>query len=176
MKSRRFRPDALGPNALESRELLSALGRAPTVSVSALTSGLLSGTQTGTYSARTIPDAGTTATLQGSARIAGLGKANFKSTIQGVGLIASGQATGTATITTKAGTLTLALVGPVQSGGGGGVLPKHYTVTVTGGTGLFAGIGGTGTADITLRAIGKAKAGGLSHGIAKIHYALTLGA
>jgi hypothetical protein len=93
------------------------------------------------------PDVGATQALTGSGTVKPLGNVQANGTLHLTGFVAQGEATGTLTLTTGRGRVTLALVGPPQPGFSGPPSSFHYTIT--GGTGRFAHATGSGTAGFT---------------------------
>jgi hypothetical protein len=84
-----------------------------------------------------------TYTLQGSANFGSAGYFGIGGTIQTVGNVASGQATGRITLSDPRGTLILSVTGPTQTRNAG--LPTTFTYKVVSGTGYFAHYVGQGT-------------------------------
>jgi len=107
--------------------------------------GLLTGSYTSLFH---IPESGTPYTLTGSGVVAGLGKVSVTASLQAVGMISNGQAGGTLTLSNAHGTLTFSLTGPTQPGFS--ALPTQFTSTITGGTGRYKNLRGTGTATLHL--------------------------
>jgi hypothetical protein len=150
--SRRFRP------RLEQLEDRIALNSSPTPltlstspvpldhqahSASAHTH--LSGEVSGTWSAQPPPpDGGTTQSLTGTGQVAPLGTVQATGTLVTPGFVGTGQTTGTMTLTTASGSITIQLAGPPQPGFSGP--PTRFHFTITGGTGSFAGATGQGRA------------------------------
>jgi hypothetical protein len=85
--------------------------------------------------------------LQGSADFGRSGFFAVGGTIQTVGNVASGRATGRITLSDPRGTLVLSLTGPIQSRNAG--LPGTFTYKVVSGTGFFAHYAGQGTFQIS---------------------------
>ena len=105
----------------------------------------LSGRVTGTWqSVMTNPDAGKEQSLTGSGTVAPLGPTQASATLHAPGFIASGRTTGTLTLTGDKGTVTLALKSPVEKGFG--AIAANYSFKITGGTGVYKGATGKGTA------------------------------
>ena len=152
----RFRPEGPSGVVLESRALLSTGLHAPSaiVAINAVPR-TNSGTLRGTYMEKDTPGAGETLDLKGSGKIAGLGITKVSAQIHAVGRIASGHASGTGTFALKGGTISVAFNGPTQAGTGSTTLPTHFTFSITGGTGKYSKVTGTGTADLTLTPVGK---------------------
>jgi hypothetical protein len=88
-----------------------------------------------------------TYTLQGSANFGSAGYFAIGGTIQTVGNVASGQATGRVTLSDPRGTLVLALTGPAQTRNAG--IPPTFTYKILSGTGYFAHYAGQGTFQIS---------------------------
>jgi hypothetical protein len=104
----------------------------------------LHGTGTGTYHGPQVTiDAGTSFTLTGTANLGALGPFTVTGSVQGVGMIASGRATGELVLSNAHGTITLALHGPVQSAFN--QPPSELVYSVTRGTGDFRHLAGHGT-------------------------------
>jgi hypothetical protein len=95
-----------------------------------------------------IPDTGTAYHLDGQGVFTTLGFATVTGDLHSVGFIAKGQATGTLTLTTAQGTVTLDLTGPTQSSFA--PLPEQFTYQITAGTGAYANLQGQGTLDLHL--------------------------
>lgn len=85
--------------------------------------------------------------LQGSADFGKSGFFAIGGTIQTVGNVASGKATGQITLNSPRGKLVLAVTGPTQSRNAG--LPTTFTYRVVSGTGFFAHYVGQGTIQIS---------------------------
>jgi hypothetical protein len=108
------------------------------------------GLLTGSYNAPIpIPDAGKTYTLTGTGLVAGLGKVSVTGSLHTLGFTPSGRAGGTLTLSNQHGTLTFALTGPLQPGFLG--LSSQFTSAITGGTGRYKNLRGTGTATLQLQ-------------------------
>lgn len=109
----------------------------------------LSGEVRGTWTQRPqAPDVGGAYDLSGNGTVSPLGPVQAAGSLHSPGMIAHGQTTGTFTLTSPKGTLTLALSGPAQPGFS--APPTSLTFTVTGGTGTYTGEHGTGTAQLTM--------------------------
>ena len=107
----------------------------------------LHGAGTGTYlSPRIVVDAGTSFALAGMADLGALGSFRVTGSVQGVGFVASGRATGQLVLSNAHGTITLALHGGVQPGFS--QIPPELVYAVAGGTGDFAHLGGYGTVGV----------------------------
>jgi hypothetical protein len=105
---------------------------------------LLDGNGSGTYTgASLIVDAGASYTLQGTAKLVGLGQVTVTSSINGVGMIPQGHATGWLTFTNAHGSVTVELTGPKQPGFAS--LPEHYSYKVIQGTGEYGNLKHHGT-------------------------------
>jgi hypothetical protein len=89
--------------------------------------------------------------LDGTAKLAGLGRVKVEGYVQGVGFMPQGQATGMITLT-KIGdpksTITLKLTGPVTPGTA--PLPTQWTATVVAKTGSFSHIKGSTTLTLSI--------------------------
>ena len=109
---------------------------------------VLHGLLSGSYSASTFPDAGTSYDLSGHGRVQPLGRTNVKCDLHSLGFIQQGHAGGTLTLSDSKGTLTLVLTGPLQSGFS--PLPDQFDYEITRGTGAFANATGRGTASLVL--------------------------
>ncbi len=109
---------------------------------------VLNGLLSGSYSAHTFPDAGTSYALSGQGRVRPLGPTNVTGSLHSLGFILQGHAGGTLTLSDSKGTLTLGLTGPLQSGFS--PLPDQFDYEITGGTGAFAHATGRGTASLVL--------------------------
>ena len=137
-KNRRNRP--LQVEALESYVLLTGLpaaGMIQAAAVSAADALHFSGTTKGTFVAtQSNPDTGK------DYHVVTQGKTTIGTPIAVTGdlvtpgFVAQGRTTGTLTVTTAKGTLTLAISSPLQKGFS--PLPSLLTYRITGGTGVFA--------------------------------------
>jgi hypothetical protein len=104
----------------------------------------LSGTVAGTWTAvPSIPDTGATQQLTGAGQVKPLGVATATGTIQTVGFIREGHATGTLVLSNAQGSITLHLTGPLQPGFS--PPPSTFQYTIVSGTGAYAGAAGKGT-------------------------------
>jgi hypothetical protein len=107
------------------------------------------GTVSGSYTGNgLVVDAGINDHLTGSADLKGLGWFGLTGGIQGVGMIAQGHATGELVLANAHGTITIALHGPLQSGFSS--LPSQLHYTITGGTGDFQHLSGSGRVELTV--------------------------
>jgi hypothetical protein len=135
--------------ALEARTTPSATGLPPLAGILAVpghvthppATGLLNGNYT---SPMPIPDVGKVYMLTGTGVVAGLGKVSVGGSLHALGFTPTGQAGGTLTLANTLGTLTFALTGPTQPGFA--ALPTRFTTTITGATGKYKNLRGTGTA------------------------------
>ena len=109
---------------------------------------VLHGLLSGSYSAHTFPDVGTSYALSGQGQVQPLGPTNVTGDLHSLGFILQGHAGGTLTLSNSKGTLTLGLTGPLQSGFS--PLPGQFDYEITGGTGAFANATGQGTAFLVL--------------------------
>jgi hypothetical protein len=118
----------------------------------------LKGEVQGTYTVRRPnPDTGSTYELSGQGRVQPLGGSEVNGSFQTPGNITNGHAEGTLTLTGAQGGVTLQLVGPTQAAFA--PPPAQFTFTITGGTGKFQGVTGSGTAALALRAAPPAAGG-----------------
>jgi hypothetical protein len=92
------------------------------------------------------PDAGSTQEFKGSGNVVPLGAVNATGSLQLPGNIAKGRATGTMTLTNTHGSITIKLVGPLETGFS--AAPSTLAYTVTGGTGSYRGAKGSGHATL----------------------------
>jgi len=117
---------------------------------------LLDGTIDGTYSlAPTAVDIGAGYVFNGTGTAGDLGAVSAHAFVTLPGFIATGQATGTLTLTQVGpsasavnNSVTLKLTGPTEAGFG--AFPASLAYVITGGTGAFAGATGTGSIAVTL--------------------------
>ena len=109
---------------------------------------VLQGLLSGSYSAHTFPDVGTTYDLSGKGQVRPFGPMDVTGTLHSLGFIQQGHAGGTLTLSDSQGTLTLQLTGPLQRGFS--PLPNQFAFEITGGTGAFANATGGGTAFLQL--------------------------
>lgn len=107
---------------------------------------VLSGQVSGTWTTQPpFPDTGTTQTLTGSGTVRPLGKVRAGGTVQTPGLPVQGQTQGTLTLTAAAGSVTLAIAGPLAPG----VAPPVFQYTILGGTRRYRHASGGGPAVFT---------------------------
>ena len=136
-------------DVLEARALPSLM---PGLTVPAINPGgpmdspqPVAGHVTGGYSS-TIPgtDVGLQYTFLGAGHVAHLGHVTVNGTINGVGNVAQGHATGTLTfISAVNGSVTIEVTGPMQKSFA--ALPHHFQYQVVSGTGNDANLHGSGT-------------------------------
>jgi hypothetical protein len=99
----------------------------------------------------TIPDTGNQFDLTGQGRFLGLDMTNVSGWVRTTGFVGGdGHATGSVTLQTAKGSVTLELTGPPQPGFSS--LPEQFSYTVTGGTGAYARVTGQGTLELLLAA------------------------
>lgn len=145
---------------LESLTLLSGLptpaaahplpAQAAEVQATAAPTVALDATARGDYTtSRGVADAGLTYNVFAVGRANGLGAVAVTGKLVTVGFIREGHATGTHTVRTARGNLTVDVTGPTQQGFSD--LPTQFTFTVKGGTGRFRNATGTGTLNVTAR-------------------------
>jgi len=109
---------------------------------------VLQGLLSGSYSAHTFPDVGTTYDLSGKGQVRPFGPMDVTGTLHSLGFIQQGHAGGTLTLSDSQGTLTLQLTGPLQRGFS--PLPNQFAFEITGGTDAFKNATGQGTAFLRL--------------------------
>ena len=109
---------------------------------------VLHGSLSGSYSAHSFVDAGTSYDLSGQGQVQPFGPMKAGGDLHSLGFILQGHAGGTLTLSNSKGTLTLGLTGPLQSGFS--PLPGQFDYEITGGTGAFANATGQGTAFLVL--------------------------
>jgi hypothetical protein len=137
---------------LGERALPSAVGLQPIIEHGGIAPATvdthpLHGTGTGTYHGPRITiDAGTSFTLSGTANLAGLGTLRVTGSVQGVGLIAFGRASGELVLSNSHGTITIDLHGAVQRAFS--QVPSDLVYSVTKGTGDFRHLTGYGSVAI----------------------------
>jgi hypothetical protein len=157
---------------MEAKFLLTTPGATAPTALVATMPLVLAGSLQGRYSfGTTVPDAGDTYTLSGSGRVGPLGKVTFSAEFGTPGFIASGHTTGTLTLASPRGTITLGLLGPTQPGFS--APPTSFTYTIIGGTGAFAHAHGSGHLTLTLTAQPTGTPGTLHHlgsGLVAIHF------
>jgi hypothetical protein len=100
---------------------------------------------------------GTLQVLTGSGTVSPVGPVQAALKLQVPGTAQAGRASGTLTLTTTRGTVTLQLQGPLTRGLGGTTLPLNYKIT--GGTGKYAGATGSGVVVLTETTGGTAPGG-----------------
>jgi hypothetical protein len=104
----------------------------------------LSGTVSGTWTMKmTLPDTGGDQVLTGTGNVAPLGDVQMSGELHTPGFILMGETTGTVTLSNADGSVTLQLVGPPQPGFS--PPPSTFQYTITGGTGKYTGLSGSGT-------------------------------
>jgi hypothetical protein len=151
---RRFLVEPLEPRALLSSQSPTAGpatdAAAPTAQVrQAARAVRLDVTLKGVYTLdRGLPDVGSGYQVYTSGQGGVIGMLSVTGTLQSTGSIAQGHATGTLNVAASRGTFTLALTGPAQPGFS--ALPSEFSYTLTGGTGRYKGVTGTGTATVVL--------------------------
>jgi hypothetical protein len=138
--------------SLESMTLLSGSAAAVGGAIAALvappapTSGhmiRLTGTAKGRFHAHiNNPDTGKDFTFFGSGQVAPLGHVDLTGHIHSPGFIANGHSTGLLVLSNPKGSVTLSLIGPVQSGFT--PVPDTFTFKITNASGKFKGDTGTG--------------------------------
>jgi hypothetical protein len=105
----------------------------------------LTGTATGTYTrAAGIPDTGATYHFTGSGKISPLGADTVTGSLHTPGFILNGVDTGTLTLSNAKGTVTVSLSGPAANPSATPVPMLNLTYTITGGTGSYKNVKGTG--------------------------------
>jgi hypothetical protein len=144
--TRQWRPQV---ELLDARELPSVMAAVPAAAPARLAPQShpvrLAGTVHGTWSSDTpLPDVGSTQTLTGAGTVRPLGKVQAQGTVQTLGFIFMGRATGSFTLTNAQGSVTVHLVGPLQPGFSPAPATFHYSIVK--GTGAFAGAVGSGRA------------------------------
>ena len=108
----------------------------------------LAGLGQGTFTNPAIPgaltvDALTTYNLTGTANLAAMGQVKVTGTVRAVGWVLTGQATGQLTFSNNRGSVTVALLGPVQAGFS--APPSVFAYKVVARTGAFAQLNDQGT-------------------------------
>jgi hypothetical protein len=132
---RRLEVEQLGERVLPSAALaLPAIQSPP--ALGAAQEHALTGQGHGTYAgASLIVDAGIRYSLNGVADLSALGHVTVTGSVNGVGFIAQGRATGTLTFANASGNVTVSLEGPLQAGFR--PLPKQFTYAVIAATGAY---------------------------------------
>jgi hypothetical protein len=140
----RFRPEC---ESLEAVTLLSAAPVAADVHAMALHLNL-KGTAVGTVTTPvSIPDTGQQYVLsKGAGTIAPLGSVTVNGSVRSTGFIAQGRARGVVTLADSKGSVTVALIGPLQKGFAS--LPTTFGYVIIRGTGSFQGATGRGVATL----------------------------
>jgi len=111
---------------------------------------VLNGTLRGHYHVNLgIPDVGEQFILHGKGRVQGFGHTDVTGQIHSIGFIARGQASGTLSLSSPTGKLTLVLTGPDQHNGPKGP-PDRYTFTTDQATGTYTNIAHSGTVSLVL--------------------------
>ena len=114
----------------------------------------LSGTATGTFTRAVVnPDTGSTYAFTGTGKISPLGADAISGSIQTPGFILNGQDTGTLTVSNTKGTVTVAVSGLAASPSATAVPMLNLTYTVTGGSGAYKTLKGTGRVSVILKPI-----------------------
>jgi hypothetical protein len=156
MNRKRFIPQV---EELGQRVLPSAIVGTPPEAAPALAAPLppqlkhpLAGRGSGAFSTDLIPvDGGQVYHLHGSANLAGLGSVLVYGTVGGVGFTQTGRAGGTLTFFANGGSVTVQLLGPVQTAFS--PLPQYFHYQITGGTGAFQHLADSGTLRLDFHAL-----------------------
>jgi hypothetical protein len=157
MKRTRQGPPAIEP--LEGRLLLSTgvtAARGPAAIVAAARAHLkleisVDGTIQGTWLRQVaVPSSDDALVLQGTGSVDPLGTVSVSTALQAPGLAIRGKVSGPLTLTSGQGTVTLQLEGTLPSVGFS-ASATTYRYTITGGTGAYAGVWGSGRASLQLR-------------------------
>lgn len=93
-------------------------------------------------------DALTTYNLTGTANLAAMGQVKVTGTVRAVGWVLTGQATGQLTFSNNRGSVTVALLGPVQAGFS--APPQAFAYKVVARTGAFAHLNDHGTLGLAI--------------------------
>jgi hypothetical protein len=142
----------VGRRAVDHRDVPPAWPRSLAADARAHHRHTLAGTITGTYTVgHGLPDLGTTYQLTGAGTLGLLGGVTASGSLQAIGFIMQGRATGTLTLANAQGTLTLHLEGPVQAGFA--ALPQLFHFTFGGGTGTYQHLTGGGTLTLKLNSL-----------------------
>jgi predicted outer membrane repeat protein len=110
--------------------------------------GPLTGHGSGSYTSTSVPDAGVTYSVQGTADLADLGHVSVTGSLQSVGFIVVGQATGQLIFSNDRGSVTIKLTGPDQPGFA--PLPERFSYQVVSGSGAFAHLSDQGTLSLVV--------------------------
>jgi hypothetical protein len=149
MSARRTLLDLL---ELGERDLPSAVGLQPIVEhggmvAAAVVTHPLRGTGTGTYHGPQVTiDAGASFNVSGTAHLAGLGTFRMTGSVEGVGMVEFGRASGELVLSNAHGTITIELHGAVQPAFS--QVPSVLVYSVTKGTGDFRHLTGYGSVAI----------------------------
>ncbi len=149
-RSARLEVTQLGDRILPSATLPTAPAHANNAVVSPqATLTTLSGSGQGTYlPAPTVHGAGPAYALRAAGTISGMGAVTVTGTLRAPALNASGSVTGTFLIRTAAGSVTISVTAPEQSGHS--PLPTTFQYQVIASSGHFAGSAAQGTMHLTL--------------------------
>ena len=140
---RSLRLEELGSRVLPSASPLPAPPAPPQALAAPDFQAGLHGQGRGTYQTDAIiSGAGRDYRLHGAADLAGLGRFALSGDAHAVGFIQRGHAGGELTFSNDRGSVTLALEGPEQPAFS--PLPQTFSYRVTGATGGYAGLGGSG--------------------------------
>jgi hypothetical protein len=118
------------------------------VSVHVHDKSLLAGAGQGTYTEELVPDVGPIYNLNGTAALGVLGNVNLSGSIHATGLIVTGKASGTLTLTNADGSVTIRLTGPAQKGFS--PLPEKFRFTIVDATGAYKGLKVSGSIHLKL--------------------------
>jgi hypothetical protein len=135
----------------------------PIVAAASANNHPLHGTGSGRYHTPTVTiDAGTSFTLTGTANLGTLGKFNIVGSMQGIGMIVNGRATGNLVLANSRGMITLKLHGPIQPAFSS--IPHGLVYVVSKGTDDFQHLTGYGSLEIKLTPFGPTALGKSSTG------------